>query len=277
MLFSNACLFVLFSLVSLSANAETVRGAQRELEEPEPIANVTLGVAGNFAILAQSGISTVADSAITGDIAVSPIAGGAMTGFTLVMQGGTYSTDTSNQLVGQAYAASYDEPTPTYLIAAVGAMGTAYLDAEGRTNDNAARKNINGGILTEVTLTPGVYTFTTNLHLTGSIYLDATKSTDGEDVDDPNAIFIIQIAGNLLQDAGFKVLLAGGAKAENIFWQIAGNVAVMAGAHMEGVLLVKTDVTFITGSTLNGRVLAQTACNLQKATITEPFHANVVY
>jgi hypothetical protein len=36
---------------------------------------------------------------------------------------------------------------------------------------------------------------------------------------------------------------------------------------MEGILLVKTAVTFITGSTLNGRVLTQTACNLQSAVI----------
>jgi hypothetical protein len=32
--------------------------------------------------------------------------------------------------------------------------------------------------------------------------------------------------------------------------------------------LVKTAVTFVTGSSLNGRVLAQTACVLQSATIT---------
>jgi hypothetical protein len=38
---------------------------------------------------------------------------------------------------------------------------------------------------------------------------------------------------------------------------------------MEGVLLVKTGVTYITGSSSNGRVLAQTAVNLQSATITQ--------
>jgi hypothetical protein len=37
---------------------------------------------------------------------------------------------------------------------------------------------------------------------------------------------------------------------------------------MEGIILGKTAVTFITGSSLNGRILAQTACTLQKATIT---------
>jgi hypothetical protein len=37
---------------------------------------------------------------------------------------------------------------------------------------------------------------------------------------------------------------------------------------MKGILLIKTDVLFETESSLSGRVLAQTACNLQKATIT---------
>jgi hypothetical protein len=66
MLFSNACRFVLFSLVSLSANASTVRSAQRELDEGED--PVELGAAENYAILAQTGIDSVPASAITGDI-----------------------------------------------------------------------------------------------------------------------------------------------------------------------------------------------------------------
>jgi hypothetical protein len=51
---------------------------------------------------------------------------------------------------------------------------------------------------------------------------------------------------------------------------------VGAGAHLEGILLVKTAVTFITGSTLNGRILAQTLVALQMATITEKPDAPVV-
>ena len=38
---------------------------------------------------------------------------------------------------------------------------------------------------------------------------------------------------------------------------------------MEGVVLVKTAAKFITGSNLNGRILAQTACTLQKATVAD--------
>jgi hypothetical protein len=66
------------------------------------------------------------------------------------------------------------------------------------------------------------------------------------------------------------VILQGGALSKHVFWQVAGLVTVGAGAHMEGILLVKTMVGFVTGSSLNGRVLAQTACTLQKATITQP-------
>jgi hypothetical protein len=66
------------------------------------------------------------------------------------------------------------------------------------------------------------------------------------------------------------VILTNGALAKNIFWQIAGKVVVGGGAHLEGILLIMTDITFSTESSLSGRVLSQTACNLQVATITEP-------
>ena len=46
---------------------------------------VNLGSAGNFVVLAKSGISTTGSTAITGDIGVSPIAATAITGFGLIM------------------------------------------------------------------------------------------------------------------------------------------------------------------------------------------------
>jgi hypothetical protein len=84
-------------------------------------------------------------------------------------------------------------------------------------------------------------------------------------------VFIIQMTGNLIQAANYNVILSNGALAKNIFWQVSGEVTVGAGAHLEGILLVKTEVLFETSSSLNGRVLAQTACNLQKATITQTY------
>jgi hypothetical protein len=79
-------LALLLSVLALAsktrtANAETFRGAQRELSETY----VDLGTADNYAILAQTGITTTGTTAITGNIAVSPITTAtSMTGFSLV-------------------------------------------------------------------------------------------------------------------------------------------------------------------------------------------------
>jgi hypothetical protein len=220
-----------------------------------PTTTVLLRTANNYAVLAKAGITTVPASVITGDIAVSPIAEGAMTGFSFFTD--VDKNTLSAQITGQAFAADYGGPIAAALTAAVSDMETAYTDAQGRTNPNAARLNINGGLLDDVTLTSGVYTFGTAVQLTGDIYLRGNA-------DD---VFIIQIASNLIQAAGTKVILVGGVQAKNVFWAVAGYVTLGADSHMEGVILVKTAVTFITGSSINGRVLTQTACTLQSATI----------
>jgi hypothetical protein len=219
---------------------------------------VDLGTAGNYVILSKTGISTVPSSVITGDIAVSPIAAAAITGFDLTLDSlGAFST--ASQFTGNAYAADYASPSPVELTTAVSDMETAYTDAAGRTAGDA-KINFNAGELGGQTLEPGLYTFTTDINISTDFYIA------GSDTD----IFIIQSSGGIKQAANTQVILQGGAKAENIFWQIAGTVEVGAGAHLEGILLVKTGVTFITGSSLNGRVLTQTACVLQSATITQP-------
>src|SRR5665647_2129021 len=94
-------------------------------------APVNLGAAANYAILAKSGISTVPNSIITGNIGVSPIDSTAITGFSLI-EDSTTTFSRSTQLVGQAYAPDYASPTPSNLTTAVSNMETAYTDAAGR-------------------------------------------------------------------------------------------------------------------------------------------------
>ena len=89
---------------------------------------VELGKAGDFAILTASGITTVPPSAITGDIGCSPIAGTAMTGWSLSMDS-TNTFSTSTQVTGKAYGADYTSPTPAKLTIAIADMKTAYTDA----------------------------------------------------------------------------------------------------------------------------------------------------
>jgi hypothetical protein len=252
---------------------------------------IVLGTAGNFAILAKSGITTVPASIIWGNIGVSPISAAAMTGFSNVMDT-TNEWSESGQVrssngttAGQIFAPNYALPTPTDLTTAVLNMGTAFTNAAGRTNPNAARKELGAGILggdfggPSFPLTAGVYTFTTSVSIKNDLWFDGKVLKHGTGPGTANApvylenresIFIIQIAGNLKMDANYGVYLRNGAQAQNIFYQISGLVEVGAGAHLEGNLLVATSVTFITLSSLYGRVLSQTAVNLQMATIKVP-------
>jgi hypothetical protein len=233
---------------------------------------VPLGSASYYAILTKASISTVPASNITGDIAVSPIAATAMTGFSLDLAiDGQSSTDRSSQVTGKAFGASYGGVTAGNLTVAVGYMGTAYTDAYTRPNSNAARINLGGGLLggalpggPETPLTSGVYTFFMPVSLKGDIHFKGAE----------HDVFIIQISKTLGIDANYNVILdttdGKTPSAKNIFWAVAETVSVGAGAHMKGIILGFTAVTFVTGSSLEGRVLAQTACTLQSTTVDAP-------
>jgi hypothetical protein len=164
----------------------------------------------------------------------------------------------STQVTGGVYAANYHEPTPSDLTTTVGDMEIAYTDAAGRTTPDEL--NLGGGHLGGMTLEPGLYTFTTPVDILTDIIINGS-STD---------TWIFQTTGNLLLAANKRVTLDGGALASNIVWQVAGHVEVGVGAHMEGILLVKKHAEFLTGSSLTGRILAQTAVTLQSSTVTEP-------
>jgi hypothetical protein len=217
---------------------------------------VNLGLAGGFAILAQSGISTVPASAITGDIGVSPIAATAVTGFGLVADASNVFS-TATQVTGRVYAADYASPTPSNLITAVSDMQTAFTDAAGRA---AGVTELGAGNIGGRNLVPGVYkwssgvTIPTNLTLTGS-------ATD---------VWIFEIAQVLTVSSATRVVLAGGALPKNVFWQVSGGVVLGTTAHLEGIVLSKTAITLATGASINGRLLAQTAVTLDKSTVVEP-------
>ncbi|CAE8611419.1 unnamed protein product [Polarella glacialis] len=222
---------------------------------------VSLGKAGTYAILSKAGISTVPTSVITGDIGVSPIAFTAITGFSLVAD----STDTfatSTQVTGKVYAANYAPPTPATLTPTIGDMEIAYTDAAGRPTPDFL--NLGSGNLGGQTLAPGLYKFGSSVNIRTDCTIEGTNETGSTDT------WIFQMSGDLVMAANKEVILTGGAKASNIVWQVAGSVEVEAGAHMEGILLVKTEAHFRTGSSLTGRILAQTAVTLQSSTVTQP-------
>jgi hypothetical protein len=223
-------------------------------------APVDLGSAGNFVILAKSGISTTGTTSIVGDIGVSPIAATAITGFGLIMDSSNeFSTsDPSSLVTGKVYAADYAVPTPAKMTTAVLDMEAAYTDAAGRTLPDATE--LGAGNIGGLTLAPGLYKWSSGVTIPTDVTLSGGK----------NAVWIFQIAGTLDISSATSVILSGGAQAKNIFWAVADVVALGTTSVFNGNILAKTNITMTDGATLNGRALAQTAVTLIANTITVP-------
>jgi hypothetical protein len=220
-------------------------------------APVHLGAAGNFAILAKSGISSVPASAVTGDIGVSPIDATGITGFSLT-HGAASPFATSSQVTGKAYAPDYSAPTPVNLTTAIGDMETAYTDAAGRTSPDTTE--LGAGQIGGLTIAPGLHKWGTDVLISTDVTLNGS----------PTDVWIFQIAGKLTVANGKRIILSGGALPGNIFWQSFGVVNIGSTAHFEGTILSKTSTTLGTGASGNGRLLAQTAVTLNANAITAP-------
>jgi hypothetical protein len=219
-------------------------------------APVVLGAAGNYVILAQSAISNVPTSAITGAIGLSPAAASYVTGFALTLSAsGVFST--SAQVTGNVYAADYGVPTPGNLTTAIGAMQAAYVDAAGRQTPD--HTELGAGAIGGLTLPAGLYKWSNTVTIPTDVTL-----TGG-----PNDVWIFQIAGGVTEASGAKVILTGGAQTQNVFWQVAGAVAIGTTAHIEGEVLSQTAITLETGASANGRLFAQTAVTLAGNAVVE--------
>ena len=220
-------------------------------------APVDLGTAGNFVVLAKSGISTVPNSVLTGDIGVSPIAGTAITGFSETRDASnTFATST--QVTGKIFAANYAPPTPATMTTAIGDMEIAYSDAAARTLPDFTA--LGSGEIGGKTLAPGLYKWSTGVSISTNVTLEGSA-------DD---VWIFQISGNLTQAAATRVTLAGGALAKNVFWQVGGDATLGTTAHFEGNLMSATAIALRTGASANGTLMAQTAVTLDQSTVTQP-------
>ena len=90
-------------------------------------------------------------------------------------------------------------------------------------------------------------------------------------------VFIFQIAKGITQASNTKIILSGGVQAKNIFWQVAQTVSIGTGAHFEGIVLGKTNISMGTNASINGRLLAQTAVTLIKSTVVAPANEPVTH
>jgi hypothetical protein len=188
---------------------------------------VTLGGAGAFAILAGSTVTNTGGSALTGDLGVSP--GSAVTGFPPGLLNGAMHAGDVTSAVGKTD------------------LTTAYNDAAGRTLAAVTVAGNLGGL----TLPPGLYKSTSSLAISSG---DLTLDGQG----DVNAVFIFQVGSTLTTTSGRAVLLSGGAKAANVFWQVGSSATLGTTSSFQGTIMADQSISLGTGASLNGRALART-------------------
>ena len=257
-----------FTVTATNAIGEGPASADSNAVTPVALPlTVNLGTAGNFVILGETAVTTTAGTSVVGDIGISPAAATFITGFGLIADPSNVFS-TSSLVTGNIYASDYAVPTPANMGIAIGDMMTAESDAAGRAPTWPTE--LYAGDLSGQTLYAGVYKWSTSVNINTDVTLDAQG--------DPNAIWIFEIAMDLnIADggsvpAGIKVLLAGGAQASNIFWQVGGLTGATLGTYstFNGTILSQKQVVIKTGAVLNGRALAQTQVTLDASDINSP-------
>jgi hypothetical protein len=131
------------------------------------------------------------------------------------------------------------------------AASNAHADLVAAYTEVAARPNgvPLAGALAGVTVGPGLYT------VTGAVSNTTTFTLNGGG--NPNAVFVFQVSGALAMAAGSHVVLANGARASRVFWQVNGAGAVGAGSSFAGTLMALDAVAMGNGTMVNGRAFAR--------------------
>ncbi len=228
-------------ICSILASVAACGGPSSESEEPQGMSTrqdltqnpcaqlpVNLRSAALFSILAGSTVTNTGPTHVIGDLGVSP--GTAVTGFL------------PGILVGTQHSA---DPTSA---SAEADLTVAYNDAAGRTLCPVSVAGNLGGL----TLAPGLYKSTSSLEVSsGDLTLDARGNA--------NAIFIFQMASTLVTTVGRQVILTGGAKASNVYWQVGSSATLGTYSSFKGTVMADQAITLKTGATLEGRALARIA------------------
>lgn len=186
---------------------------------------VPLGTAESYSVLGGQTVTNTGPSVLDGDVGVSP--GTAITGFPPGITLGTQHAADAHALQAQSD------------------LTIAYDNAAGQASDDLIEEGDLGGL----TLTPGVYTASSSLGLTGTVTLDGGG--------DPNAVFVFQVGSALTTASSSSVVLLNGVQACNVFWQVGSSATLGTGSTFVGTIMALTSISATTGATVDGRALAR--------------------
>jgi hypothetical protein len=186
-----------------------------------------LGAAASYAVLGGQTVTNTGPTTITGDLGVSP--GTAVTNFPPgIVAGGSIHSADANALDAQ------------------GAVTTAYnaLAAQPCTAD------LTGQDLGGMTLTEGVYCFSSSAQLTGQLTLNAQGNA--------SAVFIFKTGSSTLTTASnSSVMVTNGGVDCNVFWRVGSSATIGTGTVFVGNILALTSIALTTGASVSGRALAR--------------------
>ena len=186
----------------------------------------TLGSAASFAVLGGSTVTNTGSTTVHGNLGVSP--GTAVIGFPPgIVTGGTIYK-------GEAVALQAQND----VIIAYNALAAQACD-----------RNLTGTDLGGLTLTPGVYCFSSSAQLTGTLTLNA--------LGDPNAVFVFQIGSTLTTASNSHVDFINAGTACNVFWQLGTSATLGTGTRFAGSILALASITLTTDAHVLGRALAR--------------------
>lgn len=191
---------------------------------------VPLGSAATFDVLAGTTVTNTGPTVITGgNLGLSP--GSAVTGF----PPGKLTLPAVMQVTDPAAAQGQLDLTTAYIYTA-GLPGGMSLPGE----------------MSGLTFAPGLYKTSSAVKLSaGNVTLDGQGNV--------NAVFIFQVGSTLTTIGSTQVVLAGGAQAKNVFWQVSSSATLGTNSIFQGTIMALQSITLDTGATLNGRALARNA------------------
>lgn len=200
-----------------------------------------LGLAGSYAILAGSTITSTGTvgTVITGNMGVFP--GSAVTGFPPAVLNGAITI----------YGASGS---------AQGDLTTAYNVLAGKAFTSTLSNQDLGGM----TLIPGVYKFDATATLNGILTLDA--------LGDSTAVWTFQIGSSFMVGGGSSIIFKNSiGAADYVYWQVGTTATIATGVPMLGNILALQAIILNDGVTVQGRCLARNGqVTLDRTVITVP-------